>query len=130
MLEDQLEESKIDLESAQEELEMSLEDLALDKEQLREEKEMLEDQLEESKIDLESAQLELEDAKSQLEEGRGATIDTSTEGGSAPADASFSSDADAADVARSLTLQNSRLRTALLRLREQSELERNDLEVS
>ena len=79
---------------------------------------------------MESAQLELEDAKSQLEEGRGATLDTSTEGGSAPADASFSSDADAADVARSLTLQNSRLRTALLRLREQSELERSDLEVS
>lgn len=75
---------------------------------------------------LEAAQLELEDAR---EAGAGAAG-----GGS---DVSFSSDslggaadvagADAADVARSLTLQNTRLRTALLRLREQSDHERAEL---
>ena len=36
--------------------------------------------------------------------------------------------ADSQDVTRSLTLQNNRLRTALIRLREQSELERNQLQ--
>jgi len=88
--------------------------------------------LEECKIDLESAQLELEDAKAQLEEGRQAeqnAVDGAPEGAADP-NSSFSSagGADTADVARSLTLQNTRLRTALIRLREQSELERNDLQ--
>ena len=49
-------------------------------------------------------------------------------GESDPNNASFSSNADAQDVTRSLTLQNTRLRTALIRLREQSELERNELQ--
>ena len=111
-------------------MEATLEELVLDKEQLREEKEMLEDQLEECKIDLESAQLELDDAKCQLEEGGnvnvtiGATdLDAGGEEGGGREGA-----ADTQDVARSLTVQNTRLRTALLRLKEQSELERNDLQ--
>eukprot|EP00984_Skeletonema_dohrnii_P002936 scaffold1004_cov120-Skeletonema_dohrnii-CCMP3373.AAC.2 len=111
-------------------MEATLEELVLDKEQLREEKEMLEDQLEECKIDLESAQLELDDAKCQLEEGGdvnvtiGSTdLDAGGEEGGGREGA-----ADTQDVARSLTVQNTRLRTALLRLKEQSELERNDLQ--
>lgn len=119
------------------ELETTLEELVLDKEQICQEKEMVEDQLEECKIDLESVQLELEDAKAQLEEGQAAVNasmvesvgDSSVAGGeSDPNNASFSSNADAQDVTRSLTLQNTRLRTALIRLREQSELERNELQ--
>ena len=94
--------------------------------------------LEECKIDLESAQLELEDANAQLEEQRSAE-ESAVQGSIAPIavaagaegddpNVSFSSAADSADVTRSLSLQNTRLRTALIRLREQSELERNDLQ--
>jgi len=125
-------------------LESTLEELVLDKEQLREEKEMLEDQLEECKIDLESVQLELEDVKCQLEEGgnviaaapAAADVADAEGGGEEAAGVSEAtnttpgefSTTDTQDVARSLTVQNSRLRTALLRLKEQSELERNDLQ--
>jgi len=113
-------------------MEATLEELVLDKEQLREEKEMLEDQLEECKIDLESAQLELDDVKCQLEEGGGVNItigvaaELGAKGGGEVREGAAA--ADTQDVARSLTVQNTRLRTALLRLKEQSELERNDLQ--
>jgi len=125
-----------ELDNEKMELENTLEELVLDKEQIGQEKEMIEDELEECKIDLESAQLELEDAKAQLEEGQTAMSSVAVaEGGVDPGDgegedrnASFSSNADAQDVTRSLTLQNTRLRTALIRLREQSEFERNDLQ--
>ena len=119
------------------ELETTLEELVLDKEQLGQEKEMVEDELEECKIDLESAQLEMEDVKAQLEEGQaavsrameGALDGAPAEGGEDdPNNTSLSSNADAQDVTRSLTVQNTRLRTALIRLREQSELERNELQ--
>ena len=115
------------------ELENTLEELVLDKEQIGQEKEMIEDELEECKIDLESAQLELEDAKAQLEEGQAAMSSVAEgaepgEGEGEDRNSSFSSNADAQDVTRSLTLQNTRLRTALIRLREQSEFERNDLQ--
>ena len=116
-------------------MEATLEELVLDKEQLREEKEMLEDQLEECKIDLESAQLELDDAKCQLEEeggdvtvGAATTLDAEAGGGGGDVGVSEGGATDTQDVARSLTVQNTRLRTALLRLKEQSELERNDLQ--
>lgn len=121
-----------ELENDKMELESTLEELVLDKEQLGQEKEMIEDQLEEMKIDLESTQLELEDAKAQLESDRAAeasALDDAVAGGGATPDAGAST-ATAADqdVTRSLTLQNTRLRTALIRLREQSELERNQLQ--
>ena len=123
-------------------MEATLEELVLDKEQLREEKEMLEDQLEECKIDLESAQLELDDAKCQLEEGGGnsdvtiaSAADLDAGGGGEAMGVREATDtsgefsiADTQDVSRSLTIQNTRLRTALLRLKEQSELERTDLQ--
>jgi len=118
------------------ELETTLEELVLDKEQIREEKELLEEQLDECKIDLESAQLELEDAKGQLAEGgggdSGVAVVEEGEGGAAEGDAGADSGGetpeDSQDVTRSLTLQNTRLRAALIRLREQSEQERNDLQ--
>ncbi|KAL9189707.1 hypothetical protein ACHAXT_009382 [Thalassiosira profunda] len=121
-----------ELENDKMELEVTMEELVLDKEGLGQEKEILEDQLEEAKIDLESAQLELEDAKAQLEEQRGAeaaAVEGAVAGGEAGADESFSSaGADSQDVARSLSAQNTRLRTALIRLREQSEHERGELQ--
>eukprot|EP01082_Thalassiosira_pseudonana_P000215 g167.t1 g167 contig1:411927-416535(-) len=118
------------------ELETTLEELVLDKEQIREEKELLEEQLDECKIDLESAQLELEDAKGQLAEGgggdSGVAVVEEGEGGAAEGDAGADSGGetpeDSQDLTRSLTLQNTRLRAALIRLREQSEQERNDLQ--
>lgn len=124
-----------ELENDKMELESTLEELVLDKEQIGQEKEVLEDQLEEMKIDFESTQLELEDAKAQLESDRAAeasafdSANTAAEGGGAAPDAiSSTNTADSQDVTRSLTLQNTRLRTALIRLREQSELERNQLQ--
>jgi len=119
-------------------LESTLEEVVLDKEQLREEKEILEDKLEECKIDKESAELELEDVRSRLEELENAGVASIGTNAAAPGsglDTSMdssagdggSSSADVQDVARSLTFQNNRLRTAIIRLREQSELERNEL---
>ena len=58
-------------------------------------------------------------------EGR---ADTSGDGADGLNVSTASSAADSQDVTRSLTLQNTRLRTALLRLKEQSELERADLQ--
>lgn len=113
-----------DLESDKLQLESTLEELVLDKEAIGQEKEMLEEMLEECKVDLESAQLELEDAKSQLEDDHN-TLD----GISASADLSEGETGQhQEDVVRSLNIQNTRLRTALIRLREQSELERNELQ--
>jgi dynactin 1 len=90
---------------------------------------MLEDQLEEMKIDLESAQLELEDAKAQLDVGVAADASPIDGADNASPDAGASTaTADSQDVTRSLTLQNNRLRAALIRLHEQSELERNQLQ--
>ncbi|KAL7552518.1 hypothetical protein ACHAWF_015767 [Thalassiosira exigua] len=114
-----------EMENDKMELEVTLEELVLDKEGLGQEKELLEDQLEECKIDLESAQLELEDARAQLEEQRGAERAAEEEGAGGGADAAG---ADSQDVARSLSVQNARLRTALIRLREQSEAERSELQ--
>ncbi|KAL7481026.1 hypothetical protein ACHAW6_006708, partial [Cyclotella cf. meneghiniana] len=109
------------------ELETTLDELVLDKDQLKEENEVLTDQLEEVKIDFESVQLELEDFKSQLGAARDAGTATLIE--SDPVDRESSPAAvDSHDVVRSLTVQNTRLRTAILRLREQTESEKNDLQ--
>jgi hypothetical protein len=75
------------------------------------------------KIDLESAQLELEDAKAQLDFDRAAEASAfdsdkiAAEGGNASTDAEVSAATGSQDITRSLTLQNTRLRTALIRLR-------------
>ena len=115
-----------DLESDKVQLETTLEELVLDKEAIGQEKEMLEEMLEECKVDLESAQLELEDAKSQLEDGQN-TLDSTSASADLPG-VEGESGQNQEDVVRSLNIQNTRLRTALIRLREQSELERNELQ--
>ncbi|KAL3798689.1 hypothetical protein HJC23_004440 [Cyclotella cryptica] len=121
---DELNNEKMDLET-------TLEELVLDKEQLKEENEVLTDQLEEVKIDLESAQLELEDVKSQLasvESGGAATLVEADAVEKGAGETSSAAVVDSQDVVRSLTVQNTRLRTAILRLREQTELEKNELQ--
>jgi hypothetical protein len=114
-----LQRKNADLENEKMDLEATLEELVLDKEALKEENEMMQDQLEEMKIDLESTQLELDDVKGQMQ--RGAAVDAEAVEGAAV-------EGSDSDAARSLSLQNSRLRTAILRLREQSEQEKNDLQ--
>ena len=115
-----------DLESDKLQLETTLEELVLDKETIGQEKEMLEEMLEECKVDLESAQLELEDAKSQLEEDQ-STLDSISASADLPGVVDETGQHQE-EVVRSLNIQNTRLRTALIRLREQSELERNELQ--
>ena len=115
---EELEREKIEMESV-------LEELALDKEQLQEEKEVLQDRMEELKVDAETAQMEVEELKTELEiakeaaEGAPVMAGGSGEGGVTGADAE--------DVARGLSVQNARLREALIRLREQSSFEKMEL---
>ena len=109
----------IDLENEKLDMEATLEELVLDKEALKEENEMITDQLEEMKIDLESTQLELEDARGQLQSG--SAVDAEAVDGAA-------TEGSDSDAARSLALHNTRLRTAILRLREQSEQEKIELQ--
>ena len=103
-----LEDEKVDLEA-------QLEDLILDKEQLIEEKEILQDKVEELKIDAETAQMEVEELRMELEDASGGEPLT-RDGASSNAD----------DVAQALTTQNARLREALIRLREQTSIEKVD----
>eukprot|EP00535_Pseudo-nitzschia_heimii_P004754 CAMPEP_0197182238 /NCGR_PEP_ID=MMETSP1423-20130617/6262_1 /TAXON_ID=476441 /ORGANISM="Pseudo-nitzschia heimii, Strain UNC1101" /LENGTH=1365 /DNA_ID=CAMNT_0042632627 /DNA_START=185 /DNA_END=4282 /DNA_ORIENTATION=- len=123
------------LEQDKQELEHNVEDLALDKEQLAEEKEALEDRLEEIKLDSETAQMELEEAKMELEDAR-SRIDSGIVAAASAGIASVASgDSDAAgdqqqaqaDLAHNLSIQNARMREALIRLREQSQIEKMDL---
>ena len=105
---EKLEGEKIDMEAM-------MEELTLDKEQLQEEKEILADKVEELKIDAETAQMEAEELRMELEDAQ-----ASAEGGFA-AEATSTNDADAAQA---LATQNSRLREALIRLREQTSLDK------
>lgn len=111
-----LQRKNTELENEKLDMETTLEELVLDKEALKEENEMISDQLEEMKIDLESTQLELEDVKGQLPSDSADAVEGVVVEGSD------------SDAARSLTLQNTRLRTAIIRLREQAEQEKNDLQ--
>ena len=115
------------------EIESALEELALDKESLLEKNEELEDKFEEIKIDAESAQIEvdelrmeLEDARERLEKSQ-ATVSLGAAGGNMNANANAdgaggSSDAD--EVTQALSIQNARLREAIIRLREQTSIEK------
>ena len=120
-----------ELEASGQETETALEELALDKEQLLEEKEILEEKAEELNLDLEAFKMELEEAKLDLEDakaqsdsfgGRMLSLDDDMSG-----KAGTGTGADADDVVKSVSLQNSRLREAILRLREQSNVEKMDL---
>ena len=123
------------------ELEHNVEDLALDKEQLAEEKEALEDRLEEVKLDYETATMELEETKMELEDARtrievnAARAATAEAGGVAAAKSGEEGEQVGggeegqaqADLAHNLSIQNARLREALIRLREQTSIEKMDL---
>jgi len=123
------------------ELEHNVEDLALDKEQLAEEKEALEDRLEEVKLDYETATMELEETKMELEDARtrievnAARAATAEAGGIAAAKSGEEGEEVGggeegqaqADLAHNLSIQNARLREALIRLREQTSIEKMDL---
>eukprot|EP00533_Pseudo-nitzschia_delicatissima_P009329 CAMPEP_0116082544 /NCGR_PEP_ID=MMETSP0327-20121206/2787_1 /TAXON_ID=44447 /ORGANISM="Pseudo-nitzschia delicatissima, Strain B596" /LENGTH=1348 /DNA_ID=CAMNT_0003573353 /DNA_START=3974 /DNA_END=8020 /DNA_ORIENTATION=- len=128
------------LEIDKQDLEHNVEDLALDKEQLAEEKEALEDRLEEVKLDSETAQMELEDTKMELEEARTRYEASSASAMTSAASMGITSAASGeiesaageeqqaqADLAHNLSIQNARMREALIRLREQSSIEKMDL---
>jgi hypothetical protein len=128
------------LELDKQELEHNVEDLVLDKDSLQEEKEALEDRLEEVKLDSETATMELEETKMELEDARtridvmGSTNAMAAAGGGSDGDESSATggaggdhNEEQADIAHNLSIQNARLREALIRLREQSSVEKMDL---
>ena len=96
-------------------LETALEELTLDKEQLLEEKEALEDKVEELKLDAETASMEVEELKLEVEDARQA-MEAAASGGR--------EDDTSEEKIRALSVQNSRLREALIRLREQTTVEK------
>ena len=99
----------------------SMEELVLDKEAIQEEFEMAQDKLEELRIDVESAQIEIEELRDELEKAREANNinSLSVEGGN--------TNNEEEDVMQALSQQNARLREAILRLREQSSMEKLNL---
>jgi len=125
------------LELDKQELEHNVEDLALDKDQLAEEKEALEDRLEEVKLDSETSQMELEETKMELEEVRTrlevsnanvAKVVTTVGIKSSTSGELFGDDQQAqVDLAHNLSTQNARMREALIRLREQSSIEKMEM---
>jgi predicted nucleic acid-binding Zn-ribbon protein len=114
-----------ELEKDKTEADNAFENLTLDKEQLLEKCEDLEDKYEEFKIDAESAQIEADELRMELEdtkkraENAEATISIGAASGGA------SSEAD--EVTQALSVQNSRLREAIIRLREQASIEKMEL---
>lgn len=105
---EQWQKEKLDLEAA-------LEELTLDKEQLLEEKEALEDKVEELRLDAETASMEVEELKLEVEDARHA-IEAAASGGR--------EDDTSEEKIRALSVQNARLREALIRLREQTTMDK------
>ena len=121
-----------DLKNEKIDLESSLEDLALDKEQLQEENEGLREKLDEIKIDSETAQMEVEELRMELEETKAAAERAGSSAemqaaavASGTVDGATSAQSD--DMAQALSIQNARLREALIRLREQTSVEKMEL---
>jgi dynactin 1 len=125
-----MEKEKMDLEAA-------VEDITLDKEQLQEEKDAMEEKYEDLKLDAETAQMEVEELRMELEDAKAAAgrmmgvTETLTAAAmaSAGSPSSKANDAgvDSMEMIQSLQTQNARLREALIRLREQSALEKMEL---
>ena len=123
------------MEHEKNDLEASLEDLTLDKDQLKEEKEALEEKYEDLKLDAETSQMELEELRMELEDVRASAgramgvADSLTVAAmaSAGSPSKASSSADAEEMIQSMQTQNARLREALIRLREQSGVEKLEL---
>ena len=120
-----------DLKNEKVEMESTIEDLALDKEQLQEEKDNLEERLEEIKLDAETAQMEVEELRMELEQAKaaadraGSAAEISAAAPSSTGGTAASAESD--DMNQALSIQNSRLREALIRLREQSSVEKMEL---
>ena len=115
-------------------LEVSLEELTLDKEGVEEKLEGLEERLEEVEVDRESAEIEVDELRLELEEmkERAEIAEAKAELGGGGGDGATSTTtsgvtADREDFAQALSIQNSRLREAILRLREQSTQEKIEL---
>jgi dynactin 1 len=117
------------LELNKEELENTVEDLTLDKEELLQDNEALEDRCEELKLDYETANMEVEEMRMELEESKvvqevAESANLSIERTSSGVGGELN---EAQDMAQALGVQNARLREALIRLREQSSIEKMDL---
>ena len=115
------------------ELEVTLEELVLDKESLQEKCEEMEDLLDEYKIDAESAQIEVDELRLELESAReraekaesAVTLMNAGGGTGGTGDGSTATaNTNAEDVAQALSIQNARLREAIIRLREQTAFEK------
>jgi dynactin 1 len=119
-----------DLQAAASEYETSVEGLVLDKEALLEEKEELLDQLEEKTLEIATLQIELEEVKVELEEGK-AAFEKCNKGHSimtlAEPSVKVVDENGVEESSKALSSQNSRLREALLRLREQTNIENLEL---
>ncbi len=122
------------------EMELTLEELTLDKESLQERCEEVEDLLDELKIDAESAQMEAEEMRIELESAReraeraeaALALGNASGGGKVPSGAGGVGSGngtmvDAEDIAQALSIQNARLREAIIRLREQTNFEKMEL---
>lgn len=115
-------------------LETELEELALDKEGVEENLEGMEERLEEVMIDAESAQIEVDELRLELDEARerAEIAEANVEAGGSGNNSTSTTEedgvaADREDVAQALSIQNSRLREAIVRLREQSSVEKIEL---
>jgi dynactin 1 len=129
---EQLEKEKMDLEAA-------LEDITLDKEQLQEEKDAIEERYEDLKLDAETAQMEVEELRIELEDAKATAgrvlgvADTLTAaamasaGSPSKANVNNNESGDNLEMIQTLQTQNARLREALIRLREQSSLEKMEM---
>jgi hypothetical protein len=117
---EEAEKEKLDLDAA-------VEEVTLDKEQLQEEKEALEDRLEELKLDTETAQIEVEELRMELEDTRASAERVTSFKDEATAEGADGGDNKAEELAQILTGQNARLREALIRLREQSSVEKMEV---
>lgn len=109
------------LEREKMDMEATIEDLTLDKEQLLEEKETLEDRVDELKLDAETAQMEVEELKMELEDVRQASV------GASIAMTNVVGDDALEEKMTALSTQNLRLREALIRLREQTQVEKMEI---
>ena len=129
---EQLEKEKMEFEAA-------IEDITLDKEQLQEEKDAIEEKYEDLKLDAETAQMEVEELRIELEDAKATAgrvmgvADTLTAAAMASAGSpskmhvNDNDSGDTLEMIQTLQTQNARLREALIRLREQSALEKMEM---
>lgn len=103
-----------------------------DEDHIQEQYEGLTEKFDEMKIDFETSQMEIEEVRMELEEAKAAAekVGSAAEMSVAAAATGTSvaaSSAESDDMAQALSIQNARLREALIRLREQSSVEKIEL---